>query len=911
MRPNKKLPRRFRFPVAIALLVAGASSPAWTSELEPSSPGRKPSAAQTMIQSSDSSPAERALVNPKDIGDEEKNGRANERESGDGSDGNQQMNETEGLPQANSRVAVDANHVPCFCARHLAHSLLQDQKTIWTSPLRLRSRDLYWLAPAALGTFGLVSADNAILRHFGSTPMAHSNTFSNYGLAALIGGGAGIYLSGVITHDDHRRETGLLAGEAAVNVVIVAEAMKAAFERPRPNAPNAGNFGAGGASFPSEHAVAAWSIATVIAHEYPGPLTKLLAYGAATGISLARVAARDHFPSDVVVGGALGYLIGRHVYGAHHDADLPGANIGTFEKGASETAASGNIAAEKTAARPRPPSGLGSPSVPLDSWVYAAFDRLGALGYAPSAYANLRPWTRMECARILAAAGDELGMDADAEVVANRGAETVSEKVISGSNIVADPKSDNGPPPEALRLYTALRTEFSRDLARSAGSETSEVGIESVYTRYLGISGTPLADGYHFGQTLINDFGRPYGAGSNLISGGSASGSAGPFAFYVRGEYQHAAALPAYSPALQQLIGSIDVTPPQDPVHTSVLDQFRLLDAYVTFNLKSVQISAGRQSLWWGPGASGPTNLSDNAQPIDMLRLTNPSPWRLPGFLHWLGPLRWDSFVGLMAGHHYPPLPAIQGQKLSFKPTENLEFGFSRTIVFRPVTLRMFWRGFSSFGDNKTTIPGSAADVGDRRGGFDFSYRLPGLRKWVTLYNDGMTDDDTSPLGAPQRSLMSPGIYLPQIPRIPKLDFRAEMAWSDPPELSDRGGRYVYYNGAYHDSYTNDGNLLGSWVGREGHGLQLWSTYWVSPRHPVQIGYRKAHVDRNFIPAGGEIEDFFARASFQLRPQLEIATFLQYERWNFPVLSALTKPNTVASIDLTYRPKWRKAVNLP
>jgi Capsule assembly protein Wzi len=326
--------------------------------------------------------------------------------------------------------------------------------------------------------------------------------------------------------------------------------------------------------------------------------------------------------------------------------------------------------------------------------------------------------------------------------------------------------------------------------------------------------------------------------------------------------------------------------------------------------LKTVQISAGRQSLWWGPGAGGPSNFSDNAEPVDMVRLTNPSPWRLPGFLHWLGPLRWDSFVGLMAGHHYPPLPAIDGQKLSFKPTPNLEFGFSRTIVFRPVTLGMLWRGFSSFGDNKTTIPGSGADVGDRRGGFDFSYRLPGVRKWATLYNDGMTDDDTSPLGAPQRSLMNPGIYLPQIPRIPKLDFRAEMAWSDPPALSDRGGRYVYYNGAYHDSYTNDGSLLGSWVGRKGHGLQLWSTYWVSPRHPVQVGYRQAHVDRNFIPAGGEIHDFFARASFRLRPQWEMATFLQYERWNFPVLSPLAGPNTVASIELIYRPKWRKGLNL-
>jgi len=803
-------------------------------------------------------------------------------------------------------AAAAPNQVPCFCLIHLTRDLALDQKMVWTSPLRLRAADRYWLVPAALGIFGLVSADNKIMRHFGSTPLGHSNSFSNYGLAGMIGGATSIYLSGVITHDDHSRESGLLAGEAAVNSVIVAEALKAAFERPRPNATNGGSFGAGGASFPSEHAITAWSIATVIAHEYPGPLTKLLAYGTASGISLARVAARDHFPSDVVVGSALGYLIGRYVYGAHHDADLPGANVGTFVKRASEDDSSNDVFGKK-APKPRSPSELGSPSVPLDSWVYAAFDRLAALGYAPSGYANLRPWTRMECARLLAAASADLGIDSGSDSSALSATGGTIENV---DKAIDNPKTNRRASTEAIRLYQALQLEFSRDLDRFDGARTSAVGVDSIYTRYLGIAGTPLADGYHFGQTLINDFGRPYGSGTNLVSGASASGSAGPFAFYIRGEYQHAAALPAYSQPVQQMIGSVDVTPPQDPIHTTVLDQFRLLDAYVTWNLKTVQISAGRQSLWWGPGAGGPSNFSDNAEPMDMVRLTNPSPWILPGFLHWLGPLRWDSFVGLMAGHHYPPLPAIDGQKLSFKPTPNLEFGFSRTIVFRPVTLGMLWRGFSSFGDNKTTIPGSGADVGDRRGGFDFSYRLPGLRKWATLYNDGMTDDDTSPLGAPQRSLMNPGIYLPQIPRIPKLDFRAEMAWSDPPALSDRGGRYVYYNGAYHDSYTNGGSLLGSWVGREGHGLQLWSTYWVSPRHPVQVGYRQAHVDRNFIPAGGEIHDFFARASFQLRPQWEMATFLQYERWNFPVLSPLAGPNTVASIELIYRPKWGQRLNL-
>ena len=759
-----------------------------------------------------------------------------------------------------------------LCLGYFVHNLVSDQKTTWTSPLRLHSistADRNWLFLLGAGTVGLVATDQHIMRHFGNSPVAHSNSFSSYGLVAMIGGAATLYLRGAASSDDHSRETGFLAGEAAVNSLIVGESLKRVFQRPRPNEPNAGSFGAGGASFPSEHSLAAWSIASVIAHEYPGPLTKILAYGAASGISLSRVAARQHFPSDVVVGSALGYLIGRYVYRAHHDPRLPGASPNNFVR---------DEGFDEKAPHARTPSQLGSPYVPLDSWVYAAFDRLSALGYAPSAYANLRPWTRMECARIVAAADDDLGVDGDRRS-------------------------------EAYRLHTALKTEFANDLARFDGSKVSEVRVDSVYTRSIGIAGTPLDDGYHFGQTLTNDFGRLYGKGFNMVSGASASGSAGPVAFYVRGEYQHAAPLPAYSPSVQQLIGTIDVTPPQDPIHTTVVNRFRFLDAYAVWNFKSIQISAGRQSLWWGPGHGGPTNLSDNADPMDMLLLTNPSPWKLPSFFHWLGPMRWDIFFGLLAGHHYPANPAIDGQKISFKPTPNLELGFSRTIVFRPVTLGMFWRGFSSFGDNKTTTPGSQADVGDRRSGFDFSYRIPGLRKWLVLYNDGMTDDATSPLAYPQIALMNPGIYLPQIPRIPKLDFRAEVAWSDPPALANRRGKYVYYNGAYHDSYTNDGHLLGSWVGREGHGLQLWSTYWLSPRNSVQAGYRKAHVDRDFIPAGGDIQDFSIRTTLELRGGMQLATFLQYERWNFPVLLPLAGPNTVASIEFTCHPRWRKVLN--
>src|ERR1700675_1315539 len=234
-----------------------------------------------------------------------------------------------------------------FCPALFAQDFFSDQKRIWTSPFHLHAQDKKWLLPLGVGTLGLVASDQDIMRHFGNTPMAHSSSFSNYGLAAMVGGAASLYLRGAITHDDHSRETGFLAGEAAVNGLVVGETMKLVFQRPRPHAADAGSFGAGGASFPSEHAWAAWSIASVIAQEYPGPLTKLLAYGTASGISLSRIATRQHFPSDVVVGSALGYLIGRYVYRSHHDPELPGASGKVFE--------------ENQPPRARTPSELGSP----------------------------------------------------------------------------------------------------------------------------------------------------------------------------------------------------------------------------------------------------------------------------------------------------------------------------------------------------------------------------------------------------------------------------------------------------------------------------------------------------------------------------------------------------------------------
>ncbi len=146
---------------------------------------------------------------------------------------------------------------------------------------------------------------------------------------------------------------------------------------------------------PSEHASAAWAIASVIAHEYPGPLTSILVYGLASSISIARVTGKQHFNADVFVGSAIGWYVGKQAYRAHHDPELSGSDwqsYGEFHKGGPN---------ERT-------TSLGTTFVPLSSWIYPAMKRLIALGYIQSQFLDMEPWTRQECAKLVGEAGDRI-----------------------------------------------------------------------------------------------------------------------------------------------------------------------------------------------------------------------------------------------------------------------------------------------------------------------------------------------------------------------------------------------------------------------------------------------------------------------------------------------------------------------
>jgi hypothetical protein len=564
--------------------------------------------------------------------------------------------------------------------------------------------------------------------------------------------------------------------------------------------------------------------------------------------------------------------------------------------------------------RPEPvcePSLLDSPYIPVDSWVYPAIFRLYGLGYIDTVFLGMRPYTRSSVERMLEEAGARIE-DAD-----------------------PGPAAD-----EAQGIYEALNREVRPDVSGPCGRLKGDTRVDSIYSVERGISGTPLRDSYHLGSTIINDYGRPYQNGFNDYSGASGYASAGRFLIYVRGELQAAPSGAGYSTGLTQALSTIDQTTyyynricynaisgpsctaiplndlstiPFGPISSST--KGRLMEAYASAHYLNHEISIGKQDEWLGPGLGSGMAYSNNAEDMYSFRINRIEPLNIPFLSYITGPFRYEFLVGSLKGHVYPNDPWMHVEKVSFRPTENLEFGFERSVIWGgkghvPITLHTFLRSFFSTVNVTSAIKNSASDPGARFGSFDFSYRVPLMRKWLTFYADSEAHDEVNPIDAPRRSSYRPGLYLSHVPGVPKLDIRAEAANTDASTRDSQRGHFEYYENIQRQGYTNKGVLMGDWMGREGKGGQGWITYHLSGNEWIQVGARTQKVTKDFIPGGTTLNDINVSVVKRIGKDFEINGAFTSERWKAPIYptGVATNPagqqsTTATTIQLTWFPK--------
>ena len=531
-------------------------------------------------------------------------------------------------------------------------------------------------------------------------------------------------------------------------------------------------------------------------------------------------------------------------------------------------------------------SAMGSPYIPVDSWMYVSLTRLYSLGYLDTAFLGMRPWPRLSVLHMLEDTAAEL--------------EDAPDR----------PATD-----EAQDLYDALMHELNVDASGPCMQHRAQARLESVYTVARGITGTPLHDSYHLGETITNDYGRPYENGFDNYTGVSGYGTAGPFTLYARTELQYAPSASGYSQTLFETLSVVDTIPyatnpiqatiPLGPIDTKT--NLRLMEGYVSAHAVGHEFSLGKQDAWMGPGKGGAYAYSNNAEDIYSFRINRVEPLHIPWISKVTGPFRYDFMVGSLKGHTDFRDPWVHTEKLSFKPTPDLEFGFERTVIWGgkghvPVTIHSFLKSFFSVQNVSASEKLSRNDPGARFGAFDMTWRLPYLRHWLTFYTDSEAHDDVNPISAPRRADVRPGLYLSHVPGVPKVDLRVEAAMDDQSTTRSQRGQFTYYEAEVPQGYTNNGQIFGDWMGREAKGGQAWATYHLNGNEWVQASWRRQKTAKDFIAGGTTLDDYSAQVVKRIGKDLEVNGSFSYENYLAPIYLSGKQNVTSTSVQVTWFP---------
>jgi len=403
-----------------------------------------------------------------------------------------------------------------------------------------------------------------------------------------------------------------------------------------------------------------------------------------------------------------------------------------------------------------------SSSIPLDSWIYPALEKLTGLGLINSSLRGGLPYSRLEAAR------------------------QVQEATLSADTVSTLPV--------AHELLHRLESELKGSLDELRGLANNSGYIKPV--RYADFDYI-YRDGASSSYPEISA--RQFSLSFNNGGVSCADGSNGQI------RLQGDARIGKYfqfdwAPLLSSSSGdSFDVT-------------WQQLTAAV--GIGAFELSVGRQSLWWGQGRHGSLVLTNNAKPFDMIRITNPSPILLPWFLKYLGPFHYDIFWARMEKDRAVSEPYFTGMRIGFKPLPWLEVGASRGIMFggegRP---DVDWRDFLVILGGRNLV--GDKDTSNSVAAIDACVRLPFLAG-TEIYGEYGGEDESGHFLAASAWLA--GIYFPKVEPSGRLSLRFEYA--DLSKIDNKAPPW-YRHGIYKSGYTYDGRILGHHVGGAGEDLSF------------------------------------------------------------------------------------------
>ncbi len=436
------------------------------------------------------------------------------------------------------------------------------------------------------------------------------------------------------------------------------------------------------------------------------------------------------------------------------------------------------------------------------SWIYDALEKVVLAGLADQALLNTKPLSRMEAAKIVAQAINKIKQDQYGDY-----------------------------------NHRAYLEELLYQLVKEFSPELSEMGVitsfnQKTQPRSYGlkpIDHIQLGGAYaNNPQKLVNNSGQSVNKGSNSVLTMDGRGHLGDILSLY------------YQPEVS---------------HNKDSDHVRLQVGYGKLTFWNTELEVGRDSLWWGPGFRGSMLFSNNAPPLDQIKIGSAEPFRLPWFLHYLGPIKVTGLVGQLERDRDYPHALVGAYRISMAPTRFIEVGLGRAFQFGekglgysakdfPYTL---YQSFLQGGGSNTYNASNLAKNINNLGSLDVTVRIPNVDRYIFIARDmslygEMGVDDSGPFFSHDEGsrtdrkgsiffMRKPGgligTYLTGFLGDPKLDFRFEYASTSDIEFT---------HSVYTSGFENRGSVLSHFIGTDGSEFYARLSRWIN--QDILLGFQ-------------------------------------------------------------------------
>ncbi|MBI5192838.1 MAG: capsule assembly Wzi family protein [Nitrospirae bacterium] len=490
-----------------------------------------------------------------------------------------------------------------------------------------------------------------------------------------------------------------------------------------------------------------------------------------------------------------------------------------------------------------------SSHIPLHSSLEEDIQTLQSMGYLDEIFSGARPYSRM-----------------------------VVAKAIVRINFFPSPLRGEGQgegayPQVVTILLNRIEQELKEEIEFLQGARPPLVELNQIKLQSVILDGKFSNGGLNRLQSIKNNNGRDYENGLNFYGDISLQARLGDSTLlYLDPEFQYTE---------------------RDTPGTDELYRLRLREGYFKYHTHYSDIMFGNVPLWWGQGYNGSLVLTDNIEPLTMIRFYKEAPFeftlplplslspasvplplgesvRVRGLMRF----SYDFFVSRLEHDRELPGPVFWGLRIGFKPIPSWEIGMARTAMFgggkRPVTLKTITNSITGIGEN------TPKEAGNQIGGFDTNFRGHIRQQPFNIYAELYGEDEAGSL--PSKYAYLAGLYLPDIAGLSGNTLRVEYADSN--LRAKKEPRIWYTHHVYTDGYTYKGRIMGHGMGTDANDFIIkWEKYLTADMKGF-LSYERNRAGRfDGIPViWREANDYSAGADIKLKQGIELSLNYTYQK---------------------------------